>query len=117
MRKEKGTKAVKRIKHVEDHHDDCGESLVGLPPCLDDEEEHLPDINLDIETNRSALRTCYQCCDLFASAPSTPCWLQDVFHALDSAPDGIDVMESCGGEGRPSAITVRRQLTVGETLI
>ena len=35
---------------------------------------------------------------------------------LDCASAGIDVMEVCGGEGRPSYVAVRRQLLVGENI-
>ena len=105
-----GVKAVKRIKHVEDHHDDCGESLEGLPPCPDHEECHLADYAVDDDFEHTAHRVCYQCCELFASAPREPCNLQWAFQTLDCASGGSDVMEVCGGEGRPSYVAVSRQL-------
>ena len=114
VRKEMGVKAVKRVKHVEDHHDDCGESLEGLPPCPDQEDCHLADYAVDDDFDHTAHRVCYQCCELFASAPREPCNLQWAFQTLDCASGGIDVMEVCGGEGRPSYVAVRRQLSVGE---
>ena len=117
VRKEMGVKAVKRVKHVEDHHDDCGESLEGLPPCPDQEDCHLADYAVDDDFDHTAHRVCYQCCELFASAPREPCNLQWAFQTLDCASGGIDVMEVCGGEGRPSYVAVRRQLSVGENII
>ena len=104
VRKEMGVKAVKRVKHVEDHHDDCGESLEGLPPCPDQEDCHLADYAVDDDFDHTAHRVCYQCCELFASAPREPCNLQWAFQTLDCASGGIDVMEVCGGEGQTPAI-------------
>ncbi|MFM7986417.1 MAG: hypothetical protein ACKPKO_44605, partial [Candidatus Fonsibacter sp.] len=51
-----------------------------------------------------------------ASAPREHCSLHWVFQALDCTSVGIDVMEVCGGEGRPSYVAVRRQLLAGDNI-
>ena len=120
--KEKGIEVKKKVKVVENHHDDCGTDLSGLGPedtqvllsheCeYDSDEENLKGINM------------YWCkgsdweddfVTPFAPGIQEAC---DVYHMMDILSDmdegTLDLVEICGGMARTSTLAVRRRLRTG----
>ena len=107
---------VKKQKIVEDHHDDCGESLDSLTGDIDEADFALSDSDSDTESDTlcDGLHLHY----LWGSAGpdlshlQTTClsdWDQ-VFAVLRRVGPGIDIAEICGGEGRTSTVAIRRRL-------
>ena len=114
--KEKGIEVKKKLKIVEEHYDDCGTNLLGLGDVVmtllyqieDDNEEPFVD-GLCIDW--------FQGSDFDETPRPTMHTMESMYHMmqkLDELDDGIDMVELCGGEGRPCILAVRRQLKVGE---
>merc|ERR1712023_278065 len=117
-------KARKQV--VEDHYGDCGTDLAGLAPYLqtamltvgDDDPADYDDDDLTSGLT-SGLATWWL---LGSSAPAglgpqgENVWLVSTIHAflnfLTSLDDGIDIVEVCGGEARPSTLALRRPYKV-----
>ena len=115
--KEKGIEVKKKIKIVEEHYDDCGTNLAGLG-----NSEFLFNIR-QIPTDEEPivkglcehwLKGSFWCESKFNSTSKEMNTLSEMFSYLDTIPDGIDLVEICGGEGRTSILAIRRQLLVGE---
>ena len=123
--KEKGIAVKKKVKVVEDHHDDCGTDVSGLGPEEPD-EVHLAEADTDSDNSDEELTSNMSVWWLKGSdwnsdeiTPFSPLTQEmcDVFHMcdkIDTWKSGVDLVEICGGEGRVSTLAVRRHCQVGE---
>ena len=94
--KDAGLKPNKRNKYVEDHYDDCGEDLSGIPPF----EDEVPDtyLNLDIDGEDIAIKQGYE--QLADPSPqTTPEFVPiEIFaNTMDTIGHGLDVIQLFGG--------------------
>ena len=116
--KEKGIEVKKKVKIVEEHHDDCGTNLSGLGDIHMVLSVYLPSDNDDEPLVADLCNNWLKGSDWFGDTFNTTTrTMESVFHmmhTLDHLDDGIDMVELCGGEGRTSILAVRRQLKVGE---
>ena len=112
---------VKRPKMVQDHHDDCGESLDSISTDLDadlvitdsseDEDVITDDIQLThfwknwlpvyLENNLQYVRL--------------DSW-KHMFATLQAYGTGMDIAEVCGGEARTTKVGIRRRLRTGRNI-
>jgi len=115
--KEKGIEVKRRTKVVEELYDDCGTNLAGLgdseilltlrlqptdeEPLIKGLSEHWLKGSFWYDTTFNT--TCQHAKDM-----------EEMFYLLTNMPDGIDLAEICGGEGRTSVLAISRQLKVGE---
>jgi hypothetical protein len=120
----------KRVRTIEDHTDDCGNDLSGLSnvgsgvdvssllcECL---PALLRDIEEDFDWDHSDSEAFLDTSPLFLftgagniSATRSVLTLQSFLEVAATLPQGIDIVELCGGVGRTSSIAVRRKLRVG----
>ena len=108
------------MKIVEDHYDDLGEDLSGLPGIqlllLDVRSETIEAYVTDV-TDKMIENLIYWF-PLGASANIDTTYsqssLESSFQTLFLSGSGIDLCELCGGVGRPTQIAVRRRLRTGE---
>ena len=113
---------IKKRKIIEDHHDDCGESLDSLTGDID--EADFAHSDSDSGTESDALCDGLHLHYLWGSAGPDLSHLQltyfdtwdQTFAVLRRAGPGIDIAEVCGGEGRTSSIAIRRRLRSGRNL-
>ena len=109
---------VKRLKVVEDHHDDCGEDISSLGPLdslfcqsSSDEEEEDPIVeNLTLFCLWGSVTETIDCDRLQCMHFSD--WEQSLA-ALASRGEGIDIAEICGGQALTSRVAIRRRLKTG----
>ena len=114
--KEKGIEVKKKLKVVEDHHDDCGTNLAGLgdPEVL----FNIRQLQSDEEPLVKGLCEHWlrgsSWCDSRFNSTNQEMKFEEMFAYLDTIPDGLDLVEICGDEGRTSTMAIRRQLQVGQ---
>ena len=127
------TQRRKLKKHVEDHHDDCGEDLRGLgeaalwSECQDDiqdsEQDEVDNVHLDADVVYAATTPSNLCPHFGSECPSglppQPAHVHIVANMYEmnlvglSITPGVDIVELCGGEGRCTTIARRRRLNSG----
>ncbi len=122
-----GEKPKKRLKIVEDHHDDCGTDISGLGPkdpsdfllCEPATLEEDSDEELDHTLTSVVSQYWFKNADSEnypADFLKAQC-LTDIDRLLTylgTIPEGIDVCELCGGEGRVTTIAIKRHCHTGE---
>ena len=116
--KEKGIEVKKRTKVVEDHHDDCGDNLLGLG---DDVSELLMYYSFENDYEPLVQGLCHHwfkgsdwTAGEFSTKATTMNSMKDMICYLNELGEGVDLVELCGGEARTSVIAIRRHLSVGE---
>ena len=116
---------VKKKKIVEDHHDDCGNSIDSIVTNLDtfhmwddeesasdsdDENDILDNIQLHLFRGGDSLWEGDIASRIHTVSLSST---QELLAVLTRVKGKIDIAEVCGGEARTSQVAVRRRLTSG----
>jgi hypothetical protein len=120
--KEKGIEVKKKVKIVENHHDDCGTDLSGLgTEEIDTLLSYEANYDSD-EDNVSGMNTHWfkgsdwenDFCTAFAPGITEACDVYHMMETLETMDEGtLDMVEICGGVARTSTIAVRRRLRTG----
>ena len=102
-RKQQGILPQKRLKTIEDHHDDCGTDLSGLGISPELFAEDSPDSLAMVLMRHELLHN-----------PSHPSLAACLAAAAEHQGAALDLIEICGGEARPTSIALRKGLRGGD---